>query len=295
MRLTFGPVPVQLKRLTNSTCSNNAVGTILRFLLIVLPCVAGPSPLSTVARVENRGSRRVPQCTPTQIALAVQPIERTGLCGRSRAAASSDSTGGDTLDRANLSFMATERTAIRIVRFETFEADLATRKNPPEWGANQAPGPAIRNSGDAAGTARRACNTRGTPTTALADGHIRRFLDHGVNAAINRLREALGDSAENPRFVETIPRRGYRFVAPVESPTAVPGPRVIPTPGPNPESLLARRRHRHVPTDGEDWPGSPLLSCWPCCWQHGASAGCADFCSRREAPCRFSPLRFCRW
>jgi TolB-like protein/DNA-binding winged helix-turn-helix (wHTH) protein/Tfp pilus assembly protein PilF len=42
-------------------------------------------------------------------------------------------------------------------------------------------------------------------------------FDHGVNTAINRLREALGDSAENPRFIETVPRRGYRFVAPVET------------------------------------------------------------------------------
>lgn len=42
-------------------------------------------------------------------------------------------------------------------------------------------------------------------------------VDNSVNAAINRLREALGDSAESPRFVETLPRRGYRFVAPVTS------------------------------------------------------------------------------
>lgn len=41
-------------------------------------------------------------------------------------------------------------------------------------------------------------------------------FDHGLNAAVNRLREALGDSAEVPRFVETLPRRGYRFIAPVE-------------------------------------------------------------------------------
>jgi len=40
-------------------------------------------------------------------------------------------------------------------------------------------------------------------------------FDHGVNAAIKRLRDALGDSAENPRFVETLARRGYRFVGPV--------------------------------------------------------------------------------
>jgi TolB-like protein/DNA-binding winged helix-turn-helix (wHTH) protein/Tfp pilus assembly protein PilF len=40
-------------------------------------------------------------------------------------------------------------------------------------------------------------------------------FDHGLNNAVMRLREALGDSSENPRFVETIPRRGYRFIAPV--------------------------------------------------------------------------------
>jgi cholera toxin transcriptional activator len=44
------------------------------------------------------------------------------------------------------------------------------------------------------------------------------FVDyeHGVNSAVNRLREALGDKANNPRFVETLSRRGYRFLAPVE-------------------------------------------------------------------------------
>jgi DNA-binding winged helix-turn-helix (wHTH) protein len=44
------------------------------------------------------------------------------------------------------------------------------------------------------------------------------FVDyeHGVNAAVNRIREALGDKAGKPRFVETLARRGYRFVSPVE-------------------------------------------------------------------------------
>jgi Tol biopolymer transport system component/DNA-binding winged helix-turn-helix (wHTH) protein len=41
-------------------------------------------------------------------------------------------------------------------------------------------------------------------------------FDHSLNTAINRIREALGDSADSPRFVETLPRRGYRFIAPVE-------------------------------------------------------------------------------
>jgi Tol biopolymer transport system component/DNA-binding winged helix-turn-helix (wHTH) protein len=47
-------------------------------------------------------------------------------------------------------------------------------------------------------------------------------FDHSLNAAVRRLRDALGDSAENPRFVETVARRGYRFLAPVRgSETAV--------------------------------------------------------------------------
>lgn len=41
-------------------------------------------------------------------------------------------------------------------------------------------------------------------------------FDHGLNTAINQLRNALGDSASNPRFIQTLPRRGYRFIAPVE-------------------------------------------------------------------------------
>jgi cholera toxin transcriptional activator len=42
-------------------------------------------------------------------------------------------------------------------------------------------------------------------------------FDHGLNTAINKLRDALGDAANNPRFVETLARRGYRFIAPVRA------------------------------------------------------------------------------
>ena len=45
-------------------------------------------------------------------------------------------------------------------------------------------------------------------------------FEHGLNKAINRVREALGDNADNPRFIETLPRRGYRFLAPVNGPCA---------------------------------------------------------------------------
>jgi len=45
-------------------------------------------------------------------------------------------------------------------------------------------------------------------------------FDGSLNAALNRLRSALGDDADNPRFIETVPKCGYRFIAPVESPSA---------------------------------------------------------------------------
>jgi TolB-like protein/DNA-binding winged helix-turn-helix (wHTH) protein/Flp pilus assembly protein TadD len=47
-------------------------------------------------------------------------------------------------------------------------------------------------------------------------------FEHSLNTAMMRLREALGDSSENPRFIETLPRRGYRFIAPVETTVASP-------------------------------------------------------------------------
>jgi Tol biopolymer transport system component/DNA-binding winged helix-turn-helix (wHTH) protein len=51
------------------------------------------------------------------------------------------------------------------------------------------------------------------------------FVDFetGLNTTIKRLRETLGDSAENPAFIETVPKRGYRFIAPVISPNSRPG------------------------------------------------------------------------
>ena len=42
-------------------------------------------------------------------------------------------------------------------------------------------------------------------------------FDRGLNRAISRLRDALGDDSNNPRFIETLPQRGYRFIVPVET------------------------------------------------------------------------------
>ncbi len=68
--------------------------------------------------------------------------------------------------------------------------------------------------------------------------------DHNLTPAINPIREVLGDSAESPRFVETLPRRGYRFIAPVEGGVASPDqPTNQPAekPPPTPPSRANRR------------------------------------------------------
>src|ERR1700719_3158670 len=54
-------------------------------------------------------------------------------------------------------------------------------------------------------------------------------FDHRLNKAINKIRDALGDSAESPRFLETVSRRGYRFLAEVKDVDA--GSLPVPTPG----------------------------------------------------------------
>src|SRR6201981_2230044 len=57
-------------------------------------------------------------------------------------------------------------------------------------------------------------------------------FDHGLNNAVKRLRDALGDSADVPRFVETLPRRGYRFIGKID--------------GTEPEALA------HIPKQGSE-------------------------------------------
>src|SRR5271156_6846274 len=62
-------------------------------------------------------------------------------------------------------------------------------------------------------------------------------FDHGISSAINRLRVALGDSADNPVFIETVERRGYRWIAPTHVPAPLPvqpGPVLV-----KPEAAIA--------------------------------------------------------
>jgi DNA-binding winged helix-turn-helix (wHTH) protein len=102
----------------------------------------------------------------------------------------------------------------RVLRFGVFEADLQTRelrKQGMQIKLQEQPFQILAFFLEHAGeiVAREQIRQRLWPTDIFVD------VDNSVNAAINRLREALGDSAESPRFVETLPRRGYRFVAPV--------------------------------------------------------------------------------
>jgi len=103
----------------------------------------------------------------------------------------------------------------RIVRFGTFEADLGSRelrKGGVRIKVHGQPFEVLAMLLDRPGEVvpREELRQRLWSTDTFVD------FDAGLNTAINRLREALGDSAETPRFIETVPRRGYRFIAPVE-------------------------------------------------------------------------------
>ena len=80
-------------------------------------------------------------------------------------------------------------------------------------------------------------------------------FDHGLNTAINQLRSALGDSATNPRFIQTLPRRGYRFIAPVE---LVVGANSSPAGGTNARRTADEVPLAHTEPDQRDRP--PLRS-----------------------------------
>jgi DNA-binding winged helix-turn-helix (wHTH) protein len=79
-------------------------------------------------------------------------------------------------------------------------------------------------------------------------------FDHSLNTAVNKIREALGDSASSPRFVETLARRGYRFIAPVNGvETAATSPRAQNSPAnvaATPADTLHPRLHVPVPRRG---------------------------------------------
>ena len=81
-------------------------------------------------------------------------------------------------------------------------------------------------------------------------------FEHSLNAAVKRLRAALGDDAENPRFVETLPRRGYRFIAPLNR--AEPPARSCPSP-----ATASCQSQRAAPPTGPTATIAARLQFWP--------------------------------
>ena len=103
----------------------------------------------------------------------------------------------------------------QIVRFGTFEADLVAgelRKNGIKVRLQEQPFQILAFLLEHPGTV----VTREDLRDKLWSNDTFVDFDHSLNTAINKLREALGDSASSPRFVETVARRGYRFLASVE-------------------------------------------------------------------------------
>jgi DNA-binding winged helix-turn-helix (wHTH) protein len=124
------------------------------------------------------------------------------------------------------------------VRFGLFEADLATgelrkrgRKVPLQDQPFQVLALLLRHPGEI--VAREELQRALWPADTFVE------FEHGVNTAIKKLRQALGDSADNPRFIETLPRKGYRFIAPVGD-LATPAPTPVPAPMPDQPVRLRR-------------------------------------------------------
>src|SRR5690242_16169186 len=115
--------------------------------------------------------------------------------------------------------------AQRLLRFESFELDVRSRelrKGKSRIRLQEQPFEILRlmleRPGDV--VTREELARRLWPDGTYVD------FEHSLNAAVKRLRAALGDDADNPRFVETLPRRGYRFVAPTspDAPLSAPPP-----------------------------------------------------------------------
>lgn len=102
-----------------------------------------------------------------------------------------------------------------IVRFGVFELDLRAgelRKNGAKLRLQEQPFQLLAFLLERAGqvVTRDELRQKLWPSDTFVD------FDHSLNTAVNKVREALGDSASSPRYVETLARRGYRFIAPVE-------------------------------------------------------------------------------
>jgi cholera toxin transcriptional activator len=111
--------------------------------------------------------------------------------------------------------MTPSNSEARLLHFGVFEVDLAAgvlRKNGARIRLQEQPFQVlialVQNAGQV--VTRDDLREKIWPADTFVD------FDHSLNTAVNKIRESLGDSASSPRFVETLARRGYRFIAPVE-------------------------------------------------------------------------------
>jgi Tol biopolymer transport system component len=101
--------------------------------------------------------------------------------------------------------------------FRGFRAGFANRRTAETRRSHQVAGPAASDSRAPSGASRRASYSGADPRQALGAPGTYVDYDNAINTAIRKLREALNDAAENPRFIETFPRRGYRFSGSIET------------------------------------------------------------------------------
>jgi cholera toxin transcriptional activator len=109
-----------------------------------------------------------------------------------------------------------EASSGKVVRFGVFEADLTAgelRKNGMRIRLQEQPFQLLTLLLERPGemVAREELRKRLWPEDTFVD------FDHSLNTAVNKVREALSDAASNPRFVQTVARRGYRFIAPIQT------------------------------------------------------------------------------
>src|SRR5580658_5301365 len=119
--------------------------------------------------------------------------------------------GSKMLDSPN-NGKATENNGNQTIRFGAFEADLTSgeiRKSGSRIKLQDQPFKVLQILLEHPGelVTREELRSRIWPEESFGN------FDHAVNVAVGKLRAALGDSAESPSFIETVPRRGYRFVA----------------------------------------------------------------------------------
>lgn len=112
--------------------------------------------------------------------------------------------------------MAAPQNSSRVLRFGVFEADLRSgelRKSGIKLRLTGQPFQVLAALLERAGevVTREELQQKLWASDTFVD------FDHSLNTAINRVREVLGDSASSPRYVETLARRGYRFIAPIQS------------------------------------------------------------------------------